>query len=445
MLAPLIQRSIALSMSSFVVQMALATVCTVAHATAPATAVAEKLLHATQSAMKSEIKAKGVTLTISDSADPVLTHTYAAGPSASLLATAGGMPTAAGGYNNAQYLYFPVSSVAPATNGNLSDILKETPDRNAWGWSASFNSDSDRIEIQLGTCAACRFRVRVDGRYVASQSIPGIDYIAYVQLTFSGAHQAHTITVEGSGNNSLRRIAVRPKARIWRPRGGPYRIVALATGDSYSEGQGASSPGLFAWPQVLARLMGWSDMRQVAVGATGYLNPAFSLGRSKIAEQIGRWFLVNADLTPNDVDVVIVAAGYNDYVPIKGITYSPEQIATEALADWRAIRTLLPRAMIIVIGPYSGARGPDVRTHEIENALATRFAQWKPANALFIPTNGSKDGGPWIFGTGHSGATNRSGNSDVMISTDGIHPSDAGHALYAHRIAKEILRAIRTK
>lgn len=382
--------------------------------------------------------ASGVTMTVSSSADATLTNVYAAGPNAALFLTTGGKATAVGGTGNNQYLYFPVASIAPATSGNLAGVLPSTPDYNAWGWSAGFETDSDRVEIRLNTCATCLFRIQVDGHYVTKSGTNGLNYVAYVVLDFAGSRKPRTITIEGSDTNGLRGVAVQPTSNIWRPDNGADRIVALATGDSYSEGQGATSPGLFGWPKVLGRLMGWTDVRQVAVGGTGYINPAAGLGRSKISAQIGRWLTVNSDLKANDIDVVTVAAGYNDYGSIGGVTYTPEDIATQALADWRAIRTLLPRTLIVVLGPYSGTRGPDARTLAIEAALQARFAQWADANALFVPVDGSGGGTPWIFGTGRVGATKGNGNADVAISADGIHPSDAGHMIYARRTATAI-------
>jgi len=382
--------------------------------------------------------ASGVTMSVSATPDAALTTIYNAGPSAALFATSGGRPTAAGGAANSQFLYFPVASVAPATNGNLSAVLASTPDYAAWGWSAAFETDSDRVEIRLSSCVTCLFRVRVDGRYIARAGTAGVNYVAHVLLDFAGVRRPRTITVEASDTNALRGVAVRPTSNIWRPGTEPDRIVAIATGDSYSEGQGASSPGLFGWPKVLGRLMGWSDVRQVAVGGTGYLSWGGSLNRSPIASQIGRWLTVNNDLTRDDVDIVTVAAGYNDHGAVGGTIYTPEVIATQALADWRAIRALLPRATIMVMGPHAGARGPDGRTQAIEAALQARFAQWRDMNALFVPVVGTSGATPWIFGTGKVGASAGNGNADIAISGDGVHPSDAGHMIYARRAAAAI-------
>lgn len=383
--------------------------------------------------------ASGVTMTVSATADATLTRSYVAGLNAPLFATSGGRPTPLGGAGNNQYLFFPVASVAPASNGNLMGAMPATPDYSAWGWSAAFDTDSDRVELRLNSCATCLFRVQVDGRYISKAGTAGINYVANVVLDFAGARKPRTITVEASDTSALRGVSVRATSNIWRPAQDVDRVVALATGDSYSEGQGASSPGLFAWPQVLGRLLGWADVRQVAVGGTGYLNPGTAQGRSKLSAQIARWMIVNSDLKPGDVDVITVAAGFNDYGAISGVTYTPDQIAVAALADWRAIRALLPRATIIVFGPHAGTRGGDARTLDMEAAFQTRFTQWNDANALFVPVNSTAAGNtPWIFGTGKSGTANGSGNSDFTIAADGVHPTDAGHMLYARRAAAVI-------
>lgn len=403
----------------------------------------EKLRRAAQRALigNPEIAdiATGVTMTVNSATDSSLSNSYTASSNLDLFAFAGGRPIA---NSSGSSIYFPTASVAPATNGNIGSVDTVPDDQQAWGWRAEFETDAGKVEIRIGTSTAERFRILVDGRYISKTPTYGINYVAYVVLDFAGVRQPRVIAVEGSDTNTFRGVSVGATANIWRPQRSPDRIVALCTGDSYSEGQGATpSAGVLGFPQMLGRLLGWSDVRQVAVGGTGYYNTGPSGARSKLYDQIDRWLTVNSDVRPDDVDVVTCLSGYNDYPAISGTTYTPTEIAAEALRCWRKMRALLPGALIIVGGPHSGNRGPDQRTLDIEAALAAAFSVWGDPFAAYIPLSPSTVRA-WISGTGRVGATTGSGNADVMITSDATHPSELGHQLYARRLTSEIRRLI---
>lgn len=383
--------------------------------------------------------ATGVTMTVNAATDATLTNSYTASANLDLFRFAGGNVIA---NSSGSSLYFPVSSVAPATNGNVGSVDTIPDDQQAWGWRAEFETDASKVEVRLGSSTGDRFRVLVDGRYVSKTPSYGLNYVAYVSLDFSAVRRPRIIGVEGSDTNTFRGVSVGATANLWRPQRSPDRIVALCTGDSYSEGQGTSpSPGVLGFPQMLGRMLGWTDVRQVAVGGTGYFNTGPSGARSKLYDQIDRWMTVNSDLRPDDVDVVMCLSGYNDYPAISGTTYTPAEIAAEALRCWRKMRTLLPGALIIVGGPHSGNRGPDQRTIDIEAALAAAFGVWVDPLSAYVPLAPST-ARAWISGTGRVNATTGSGNADVMIATDATHPTELGHQLYARRFASEIRRII---
>lgn len=384
--------------------------------------------------------AVGVTLTVNSATDAALSQSFLASSNMDLFSFAGGRAIA---NSSGSSVYFPVSSVAPSTAGNVGTVDTIPDDQSAWGWRASFGCDADRIEIRTNAAAGGRFRIVVDGRYISKtpHAQVGTGFVDYIVLDFAGVRQPRTITLEASDTTTLRGVSIGPTASIWRPAADPDRIVALATGDSYSEGQGTTSPGVMAWTQTLGRLMGWTDVRQVAVGGTGYFNTGPGGARSKIYDQIDRWLSVNSDIKAADVDVVTVAAGYNDYVAVGGVTYTPAEIAAEAQRCWRKIRETLPWALIVVFGPWSGLRGPDARTIDIEAALAAAFAAWGDPYSLFVPVSPSASRA-WIKGTGRVGATTGSGNSDIATSSDGVHPTDFGHTLIARHGADAIRAAL---
>lgn len=229
-------------------------------------------------------------------------------------------------------------------------------------------------------------------------------------------------------------IAVASGFTVARVASPPEGALALCTGDSYSEGTGASIPGLFAWTKILGRKMGWTDVRQVAVGSTGYLSNGGG-NRKTIRGQIADWGVVNSDISMDDVAAVTVAGGYNDYSQPNMATL----LQSEVLATLQAIRAKCPNAVIFVYGSHTGARGPDATTIQVENLIKAAFNQWGDANSYFIPIATASP--PWITGTGNTSSPKGDGTADTLISPDGSHPNDAGHAVIADK-ATAATRAI---
>lgn len=388
-------------------------------------------VHALAGNSEEAAPAAGVTMTTATAADTKLSRLYPVATAAGVMRFGGGRPML-----NATrtQMAFPVASIAPATSGNLGTAYGGTGDRQAWGWDVTVATDADRV--QFATTALTNpfygYRLIVDGHAVNSDPTPwSINGTNYVALDFAGIRHPRTIQLQVGGQVTLRGIAVGPGAVVWSPAPLPGNIVVLATGDSYSEGIGAAAI-INAWPKRLGRLMGWSDVRQVAVGGTGYLNAGD--GRSTIRDQIARWLAVNDDIDSFEVDVVTVAAGYNDH------SYGLSALQSEILGDLTAIRALLPNAWIVVFGDSTGARGPDAATLAVETTIAAAHAVWGDANSLWVPISTAPS--PWFFGTGRVGAATGTGNADMTIASDGIHPSDTGHRLFAGRAAEAIRAAL---
>ncbi len=137
--------------------------------------------------------------------------------------------------------------------------------------------------------------------------------------------------------------------------------------------------------------------------------------------------MVNVDINMSDVDIVCVAGGFNDYAQANVLTL----LQAEVVATIQAIRAMCLNAMIVVFGSHVGARGPDTQTLNVEALIQAGFAQAGDQRAYYVPL--AADASPWTFGTGYVGATNNSGNSDVAIAADRIHPSDLGHSIYGVR------------
>ncbi len=237
------------------------------------------------------------------------------------------------------------------------------------------------------------------------------------------------IQFRGRGATGFRGVFIGPMDSLWAPSTLEDVMVAVV-GDSFSEGIGLASPfdPDASYPHVLGHLLGWADVRQVAVGATGYL--ANGSGQSlKIRDQIANW-----GITP---DVIVCAAGYND----QGSGFTAGATADEAALAWAAMRAAAPRAKIFVVGPWIGRRTAAVM-QPYETALQSAFTTWADRNAHFIPLSNTSP--VYTTGTGYVGATTGAGNSDIYVSSDGLHLNDAGYAYHAHRLAADIRKAIKT-
>ncbi|KTT72607.1 hypothetical protein NS334_08405 [Sphingomonas endophytica] len=379
------------------------------------------------------------TLTMATSADASLTRIYSgvAGGNALTAMTLTSVSRFSGGrvtLDATNRFVLPVASAAPATNGNVASLLPATPSYQAWGWENEFGTEATRVQIRMAGFTSHAVRVLVDGRYVSKTPLAFAANSSGNYLTIDfGARKPRSIRIEGMQNDQIVSVAVAPTSSIWRMAGPQDRITAFVTGDSYAEGTGATYPGLYAWPKATGRYLGWYDTRQVAVGQTGYLSTGGGT-RSTIRQQVASWFTVNSDLTGADVDVVVIAGGYNDYVS------TPALVQPEALLTFQTIRAACPNAIIFVMGSHAGARGPDAQTLAIDGAVQSAFAQWADPRSVFVPV--ASDVSPWTFGTGYVGATNGSGNSDVAIAADGSHPSDLGHMIYTLRLVTALRLAI---
>lgn len=369
------------------------------------------------------------------SLDASLTRTYGTVSAPQRFAYAGGVPSTNTSSNR---VLMPVSSVLPATNGNLSgNLLSGANDRQAWSAWLGVRTDSAKLAYGVAAFAGRNFRVIVDDgtgpKFInktpaATNKTDGSK--SWVEIDFAGVYAVRDVWIEIERNTGIYDVSVEATSDV-QPAEVRNRCVALFAGDSYSESQGASYVGL-GWVPIASRLLGITDARQVAVGATGYF--ATNGGtRSTLRNQIPNWLGVNTDLTASEVDLIVIAAGYNDRAAVAAGTYTAAQVGIEAAACVQAARAAFPQTAIVVAGLWAAATGPDATITAIEAAVESSVEALADSKVRFLPV--STDVYPWIFGTGYVGATNGSGNSDRAITTDGIHPSDAGHALIAARFA----------
>ena len=191
----------------------------------------------------------------------------------------------------------------------------------------------------------------------------------------------------------------------------PNHIAVI--GDSYTTGSDQGGRGPSGWaPQVwqmLAR-QGWSIAPDVAAeGGAGY----------GVRGNRGSVF---GDLTARAVqpdDALVVFFGSRNDQRI-----DPQALATTAHDAFALARRTAPNARLLVIGPpWPTADVPGV-VLQIRDVL---YTQARLAGAAFMDPLTAR----WFFDTPN------------LIGTDGVHPTDAGHAYLAQLIAPLIAAQLR--
>ncbi len=93
-----------------------------------------------------------------------------------------------------------------------------------------------------------------------------------------------------------------------------------------------------------------------------------------------------------------------------------------------------------MLGVFPANSGPSSQIIATENAVAAAVTAFDDAWTRFISIS-TRPGGNLITGTGRSGTTSGSGNSDLYTGTDQVHPTPAGHAFIGRFVADAILNA----
>jgi lysophospholipase L1-like esterase len=243
--------------------------------------------------------------------------------------------------------------------------------------------------------------------------------------TSTAISQAKTrrFRVEGDQASGMRGALVCPSCTLWAPQD-QDSLVAAFVGDSNVAQTGASRPnGGFA--ATLGKLLGWSDVREIALGGTGWVNPGAFTSTFGDATRV-------ADAVAVAPQVLLATASSNDNAS------SPATITAAVLAGLRAYRAALPRVPIIVGGIQPGAIGPDATSLANEAAVKAAWTAFADANSWFVDISNDPQGA-WIAGTGRQGATSGTGNSNIYIGTlDTTHPGQDGHDYLARRWAESV-------
>jgi lysophospholipase L1-like esterase len=183
-------------------------------------------------------------------------------------------------------------------------------------------------------------------------------------------------------------------------------LPVAVIGDSISEGTPYGGRGAANWTFLVGEARRWT-VTDTAVGGTGYVNPGPSAPYA--AAQLERVVAARPRL-------VIVEGSRND------IGFPVDRIRDAARGLYRQLRDRIPGVRLVVIGPFWNA-GTSVKAFAVRDALASEA---RDAGATFVDPMAEQ----WFtdaYGT-------------PLIGADDVHPTDAGHALYARRLAPHLDR-----
>lgn len=197
---------------------------------------------------------------------------------------------------------------------------------------------------------------------------------------------------------------VRPTDAFAEPTPTAEALSVYFLGDSYTGGSDMGGNDFAGWPTIVANQFGWVPTLD-GRGGSGYLQTGPGEGAGPFSARLQ----AAIDAAP---DVLIVAGGIND-----AAVFSTDEIAAAATEQLTALQSALPNTRIVVVGPFYPTAPAPQEWVDADAAIAGVAA------SLGLPYVQTL---PWFEG----GA--------VEIGEDGTHPTDAGHAVLAQRIAEAL-------
>ncbi|MGB0970697.1 MAG: Rv0518 family GDSL lipase [Mycobacterium sp.] len=185
-----------------------------------------------------------------------------------------------------------------------------------------------------------------------------------------------------------------------------YAVNRIAViGDSYTSGSDEGGAGTKGWPTRVWRSLAHQG---IAVTPTVAAEPGAGYGTRGDRGSLFEDLTVRA-VKPNDVLVVFFGSHNDLHVDLT-------RLSVVMYGTLRLARQIARSAKFLVIGPAWPTADPPLAIRRIRDVLSY---QAKLAKANFVDPLAAR----WFGGT-----------SD-LISEDGIHPTDAGHAYMAQKLA----------
>lgn len=197
--------------------------------------------------------------------------------------------------------------------------------------------------------------------------------------------------------------APRGAPSVWAESPSPSPVVeeepvVLFVGDSYTVGQGTTSPAL-RWSTRVSEQMGWQELN-VAVGGTGFVKG--NSKRDNYPTQL-------RSVPQGSVDIVVIAGGQNDF---KALRKDPGRVF-DAVANTYALAVLrFPDAEIVAVGP-STPRAIGLEARALDSAVRAAAAAHGATYISLLDPNIVQGG---------------------LVHADGVHTTDMGNARIAERV-----------
>jgi lysophospholipase L1-like esterase len=187
----------------------------------------------------------------------------------------------------------------------------------------------------------------------------------------------------------------------------PELPVLAVYGDGYSTGNPLGGQGADGWPALVGQKLE-ADLRLHAVSRAGYA----AIGTTGLNFPAA----VRANPVP-DADITVVFGSRND------LGNTRAAVAASAAETLQLIRSTAPSTKLVVIGPAWSSADVPAELVALRDAVRAAAAD---ADVVFVDP--LADG--WF------------GQPTGLIATDGISPTDAGHAYLAERILPVLRQAL---
>jgi len=343
----------------------------------------------------------------------------------------GGAPPQTGGWSGTTFHAYndpavtlhggmPVLAVALGTNYYQNQANGQSGSgASPWVWEFDYYGADLALYFRNAISGSSLFWVWVDGQPTTAapqaSTAASANSAFWYRLTWGAAKQRRVrVYTAGADYGGIAVQLTDSINQVGKP---GYSILIL--GDSYTNGTGATNQ-ITSYPVSLGRMLD-VELFQCGIGGTGYVQPGSGaiFGDSTRINPLGT-------LKPNEVWFV---GSINDS------SYTTTQVTTNANAAWAAVKAASPNSIIRVCGVQ--ANSGSMSAANIANNTALKNAALAAGYSFFDPINEG-----WITGTGHVGGTTGTGNADVMVGSDAIHPSQAGHDYFARRLRSDYIQAL---
>lgn len=292
-----------------------------------------------------------------------------------------------------------------------------------------FMCDGPKVDVNLySPLQTGMLQVYVDGLPVQSGPIDA-GFLTLLHLVFPTAKPRR---VEVTTDTYIGYIATGPLYKIWKaqPAPGPRMLII---GDSYTSplvwnDAGTAAKYMNGWAQQVADYLDLDDVWIEGINSTGFVARASGQYGAPNNNYLDR---VSGHTTTVKPDIVVVGSAFTN--DMFGGTSVASSVAN-ANAYCTAIRAAQPNCKLIFL---NGWRAPLLGDFTASYAACITALQQLRSDVYYIDTASMMDMAGYI--PGHTTGT---GNSDLYIGNDGIHPTLEGHAYLRGRIAAAIQHAV---